>query len=302
MSEPSSAASLRGLAFIALAAVSWGTTGSVSTLLLERAGATPTVVGAARMIIAAVVLVIAARLQGPLRLAPADRLRCALLGVCMAAFQVTYFTAVARIGIALTALLAICSAPVMIAALAVVLLDERPGARLAVALATGVVGTALLVTPGGESLAATRSAAGVLLALGAGLSYALYVVIAKRAVSAAPPLAIAATTFVIAAALMAPAFLAQGTARQISLGWPGMLYLGVVATAGAYALYTTGLRAVSAAAAGVTSVLEPLTATLLGVLVFGERLGQAGTAGAILLLAALALVAVPARGARVTAS
>ena len=38
------------------------------------------------------------------------------------------------------------------------------------------------------------------------------------------------------------------------------------------------------------SLLEPLTATALGLLVFGERLGPLGVAGAALLLAALALL------------
>ena len=47
-----------------------------------------------------------------------------------------------------------------------------------------------------------------------------------------------------------------------------------------YALYTTGLRRVPASVAGVVTLLEPLTATLLGVLVFGERLGAAGVVGA----------------------
>jgi len=105
---------------------------------------------------------------------------------------------------------------------------------------------------------------GALLALGAGLSCAVCVVIAK-------------------AALALP-----GGGRQIVLGWPWLLYLGVVATAGAYVAYTIGLRDVSASAAGVISLLQPLTATLLGALLFGEDLGAGGLAGATLLFLSLA--------------
>jgi DME family drug/metabolite transporter len=47
---------------------------------------------------------------------------------------------------------------------------------------------------------------------------------------------------------------------------------------------------VPASTAGVATLLEPLTATLLGVLVFGERLGAAGAVGALLLFAALGLL------------
>ncbi len=50
-----------------------------------------------------------------------------------------------------------------------------------------------------------------------------------------------------------------------------------------------------ASAAGVASLLEPLTATLLGVILFGERLGVAGRAGAVLLLGALVLLVLAER-------
>jgi DME family drug/metabolite transporter len=298
MSTASSPAHLRGLACIALASVSWGTTGSVTALLVARAEATPLVIGATRMAVGAALLLVAARwLAGPLRPAPGDGWRCVALGACLAAFQATYFTAVTRAGIAVTALVAICSAPILIAALAAGLLGERPTRRLAAALVLGVGGTALLVAA--APLAATtapRPWSGVALALGAGLSYALYVVLAKAAVARTPPLRLAALTFAVAAVLMAPAFGTPGTARQLALGWPGLLYLGTVTTAGAYALYTAGLRHVPASAAGVASLLEPLTATLAGVLLFGERLGAAGWVGAGLLLAALGLVAAAERG------
>src|SRR5438093_759166 len=203
MSATSSPARVRGLGLIALAAVSWGTTGSVTTLLVTRAEATPLVVGAARVLVAAVLLLAAARasrwrragVTGGLWPAAGDVWRCVALGACMAAFQATYFTAVTPAGIAVTA----------------------------------------------------------------------------------------------------PALATPGAGRQLALGWPWLLYLGAVTTAGAYALYTAGLRHVPASAAGVASLLEPLTATLLGVILFGERLGVAGWAGAVLLLGALVLLVLAER-------
>ena len=183
MSAASSPERLRGLGLIALAAVSWGTTGSVTTLLVSRASATPLLVGAARMLTGAVLLLAAARLvEGAIRPAPGEAWRCLALGACMALFQATYFTAVTRVGIAVTALVAICSAPIMIAALATALLGERPTRGLVVALVLGVAGTALLVAAPVATPTAPRPLSGVLLALVAGLAYALYVVIAKAAV------------------------------------------------------------------------------------------------------------------------
>ncbi len=302
-SRPVSAASrpapLRGLLLICAAAVSWGTTGSVTTLLVAHAGAGPLMIGAVRMLVAAPLLLLAARvLSGPLRIAREDRWRCVAMGVAMAAFQASYFTAVTMTGIAIAALIAICSAPLMIAGLAWLCLGERPTARIGVALALGVTGTALLIAgPRGWADLSPRFVGGVGLALAAGGSYGAYVVVAKAALARTAPLPLAGVNFAIAALALAPALTAAGTGRQIALGWPWLLYLGAVTTAGAYAIYTIGLRDVSASVTGIASLLEPLTATILGVAVFGERLGVAGAFGAVLVFAALALLVRPAAAA-----
>ncbi len=293
-----------GLVLIGLAAVSWGTTGSVMTVLAERAAASPLLVGAARLWIAAVLLVSvvagAARTAsavGGLRkkrfLASADVWRCVAMGACMAGYQAAYFTAVTLSGIAVAALIAICSAPLMIAVMAPVALGERLGGRVRLALTLGVIGTALLiVVPGGSLDLSPRFVAGALLALAAGLAYALYVVLAKATLARMAPLPLTALTFTAGAVLLTPALLwTEAPLRQLTLGWPWLLYLGAVATAAAYAIYSVGLRGVPAAVAGIVTLLEPLTATLLGVLVFGERLGSTGIVGALLLLSALGLLA-----------
>lgn len=281
-----------GLVLIALAAVSWGTTGSVSTVLATRAAAEPLLIGAARMIVAAVILLGAARATaGHVTIARGDRPRCLAAGACMAAYQVAYFTAVTMTGISVAALVAICSAPVMIAALAAPFLGERLTGRTAAALGLGVAGTALLVagpTAGGSP---ARFVGGTLLALAAGLAYALYAVVTKAGLARTAPMPLAAATFAVAALALLPTLIwTEHPLTQAALGWPWLLYLGAVATAGAYALYTAGLRTVPASVAGIVTLLEPLTATLLGVLAFGERLGLSGATGAGLLLAAIALL------------
>jgi len=292
VSAPSSPARLRGLALIGLAAVSWGTTGSVTNVLIAEAGATPSVIAACRMLIAAPLLLAAAgccaRSPG---IARADRWRCVALGVCMAAFQVTYFNAVPRAGIAIAALIAICGAPLLITVLAAALLGERVTARAAVALVLGVTGTALLIVgPRTTADLSARFVTGVLLAVAASFGYALYVVLAKATLTHVAPLPAAGATFTVAALVLAPLLASDGVGRQLALGWPWLVYLGAVTTAGAYAIYSLGLRDVPASAAGVASLAEPLTAVLLGVFVFGERLGAIGVLGAALLFAALILL------------
>jgi DME family drug/metabolite transporter len=160
-----------------------------------------------------------------------------------------------------------------------------------------VAGTALLVIgPRGLGEAAGHFGLGALLALGAGVSYAVYAVAAKGLLARVAPLAVAAITFALAALFLAPALLGEATAgRAVATGWPLLLYLGLGPTAVAYVLFTAGLGRVPATVAGIVSLLEPLTATTLGLLVFGERLGPVGVTGATLLLAALALLTLARR-------
>src|ERR1700730_19004265 len=130
---------LLGLVLVALAACSWGTTGSAMTLLAREGTSSPFLVGWARMAGAAPCLLLATAVLRPPapgegRWSLLDVALTALLGVTMAAYQVCYFWAVPRTGVALTALLAICSAPLMIAAGAALMLRERPSPATAAAL------------------------------------------------------------------------------------------------------------------------------------------------------------------------
>jgi DME family drug/metabolite transporter len=273
------------------------------TLLARDGTPSPLLVGWARMAGAAPCLFLAVVLTRPrsaraVGLAvggwpPLDWAKAALLGAAMAAYQLCYFWAVPRTGVALTALLAICSAPILITAGAALTLNERPGRSALAALVLAVGGTAMiLVGPRAAGGAPRDFAAGAVSAIGAGLSYAVYAVTAKGLLRRAAPLPLAAVTFTLAALLLTPLLtLERDAGAQLAAGWPLLLYLGIVPTAAAYVIFGAGLRRVTATAAGTATLLEPLTAAALGVLVFGERLGAVGWAGAALLLAALALLA-----------
>ena len=289
---------LLGLVLVCLAAVSWGTTGSVMILLTRDGTPSPLLVGWARMAVAAPCLLLAIALakspaRAPRNWRPRDWTKAALLGAAMAAYQLCYFWAVPRTGVALTALFAICSAPILIAAGAALWLKERPTPAARLALLLAVAGTAMVLAgPRADGAAPVGFAAGALAALGAGLSYAVYAVTAKGLLRRIAPLPLAALTFTLAAVLLTPVVvLEHGAAAQLVKGWPLFLYLGVVPTAVAYVVFGAGLRRVTATAAGIATLLEPLTAAALGVLVFGERLGTVGWAGAALLLGALGLLA-----------
>jgi DME family drug/metabolite transporter len=279
-----------GHLLIALAALTWGTTGATMALVARVAPLSPLLVGFFRVAIAAPALLLAARaLGGPLALPRrGDRACLVAAGLAMGAFQVCYFLGVARTSVAVGSLVAICSAPLWIALLAAAWLGERVTRRTGAALGAGVLGAGLL-TAGPHGLAAAPAGflGGVLLALGAGLCYALYAVLVKAAMTRLAPLTVAALTFAVAATALAPLLLVLPVAGSAA-AWPWLAYLGLVPTALAYVLYVLGLRGTPVTVAGVLTLVEPLTAATIGVLGFGNRLGAAGMLGALLLLGAVA--------------
>jgi len=131
------------------------------TLLAREAQAGPLLVGFARMAVAAPCLLLAARFrERSWRLSGRrDALGILATGACMSAYQVFYFSAVPLTGVAVTALLAICSSPLMIAGLAALFLGERLTPKVYAALAMGVVGTGLLPEVVADSLQQIRRGA-----------------------------------------------------------------------------------------------------------------------------------------------
>ena len=91
------------------------------------------------------------------------------------------------------------------------------------------------------------------------------------------------------ALLLTPVALVAGlrfTTDPVALGV--LLYLGLVPSALAYALFFTGMRTVPGAVASIVTLLEPLTATALATAFLGERLAPGALAGGLLVLAAVA--------------
>jgi drug/metabolite transporter, DME family len=273
------------LAIIGAAAL-WGTTGTAQDL--ADIGASPVVVGVARIVVGGVALGAVAGWQGgPRGHGPRAPLVAGALAV--AAYQACFFSAVDRVGVAVGTLVAIGSAPVFTGIVAFASGGERPARRWYPATGMAVVGCALLLAPGGDS---DLDRAGLLLALGAGLAYAVYTVAAKVVLDAGVPGSrVMATMFLGGALILSPALLVADTSGLLSRrGLIMILWLGLVATALAYLLFSIGLRRLRTSTVATLSLTEPLTAALLGVLVLDERLGGLAEIGAAVLLAGLVVM------------
>ncbi|WP_131105463.1 DMT family transporter [Ornithinimicrobium sufpigmenti] len=275
---------------VLVAATLFGTTGTAQALGAE--GATPLGVGAVRLVIGGLGLLMVLPLVGGRR-SEAIRLwrtpAGVAMGVCTALYQVSFFAAVQQAGVAIGTLAAIGSGPVLAGLLARFLLGERP--RLSWVLATGLclVGLTLLVTGGGGTRQVDLG--GVALALLAGLSYAGYTVLAKGQLSAGhEPSTVMAAAFGLGGLLLVPLLVTQPTAWLLDpRGLATATHLGLVTTTLAYLLFARGLAELPAGPVTTLMLAEPVVATTLGVVVLDERLTLISTAGVGLLLLGLVL-------------
>lgn len=270
------------------ASVLWGTAGTAGLLV----SADSVALAAARLVIggAALALVAGAGLWKAVR--PG-----LLLGaVAVAAYQLCFFAAVGRTGVAIGTVVAIGSGPVFTGLLSWVLHGRRPTRRWSAATAAAICGCAALIVGGGAE-AGAQVVSGIVLALVGGLLYAFYAVTAARAIGqGGQSNAVMGVMFGGAALIMLPVLAVSGVAW---MGEPrallAVLYLGLGTTALSYFLYGRGLRTTPVATAATLSLAEPAVAALLGLVVLGERLAPVSIAGLVLLGLSLVAVAVPER-------
>jgi len=286
------------------AAVLFGTTGTAQALGPDIE---PLAVGSARIVVGAALLALAALAAGraggrsPASLGVGDRRFVLAAGLFVAVYQASFFAAVADTGVAVGTVVALGSAPAFTGLFSRVFAGERLERRWFAATGLACAGVALL-TLGGSS-GGELSVPGVGLALAAGAGYAGYAVIGKHLLDrGGTPEGVMAAVFCAGALALLPAlfFVDSGdllTADGLALA----AYLGVVTTALAYVLFAKGLQRIGASDTATLTLAEPVTALALGVLVLGERPGPEAVAGAGLVLAGLALLAVRVDRRRVRA-
>lgn len=279
----------RGIWLILLAAVLWGTTGTSQALMPDAKS--PLVVGALRLLVGGTSLVLLSFFRGSLRLRGMPLPLILLDGVCVALYQVFFFWAVLRTGVAAGTIVAIGSSPIFAGLLDWVFRGQRPGSRWYLSTVVAIFGCALLVPSSGN---VKIDMVGIGLALAAGLAYATYTLIAKIILPGQSSENVTALVFSVGALLLLPLlFFADLSWLAQTRGWLPVVHLGVIATALSYWLFTRGLQVVPISTAVTLSLAEPMTAGLLGVVVVGERLSLPAWCGLLMILAALIILIVP---------
>ncbi|CAN7617019.1 DMT family transporter [Acidovorax sp. LjRoot129] len=191
--------------------------------------------------------------------------------------------------------------PAAAALFSTLLLGERPGARLMVAIALATLGVmAVAFTPEagtGPAAGATRLT-GIALVLAAVACEAVFILANKRLSRPIPALAM--STLMSAGGLvlsLLPAWwLARGSGAASLIATPapalwGVLYYAWVPTVGGFLLWYAGSACTSGVRASLATVWLPVSALLLSVVVLGESVRAWQWAGLGCVLVAMVLAA-----------
>lgn len=203
--------------------------------------------------------------------------------VSVVLFTVCYFSCQEICSLAVASIL-LYTAPAIVVVLSALLWREPVTKKKLLALGLTLVGCALVC--GVFSGALTVTGGGIALGLGAGFFYALYSIFGRYALAHYGPMTVTVWTFVFAGvaslALVHPGELAALAQPSLALTAVGLV---VCSTVLPYILYTRGLARVEAGKASILASLEPVVASVAGVVLFGEPMSPLTAAGIVCVLA-----------------
>ncbi|MED4752669.1 DMT family transporter [Brevibacillus choshinensis] len=185
------------------------------------------------------------------------------------------------------------ASPAFIAIFAVWLLKESINWKQLAGILLATVGV-LVVIGVPDQADAESSLTGNLILLVAAVSWGLYTVLSKKATQTYSSLAV--TTYVALFGLIftSPIMVWELSATPISWKfgweiWAGVLYIGIISTAGAFYLWNKGFELMHAGSGAGFFFVQPIVGACLGWLLLHEHLGVSFFAGAIFIFLGVAL-------------
>ncbi|MBB3192556.1 EamA family transporter [Halomonas cerina] len=279
-------------AFVVMAALCWGLSGGIGGMLMAD-GWDPLVVSFYRGAIGLVFVVVWLALR-PHNSGLASRplwFWSVIAGLGVAGNFTFYFVSIAKGSVAVAATLMYC-APVFVFLVSFALRLERPTTLKWAAIAMVILGIVLLtriydIQPGGVT------PIGVAAGLLAGLSYAVFIFGFKYAAPHGSPQAILVMAFAVLAGILVWLGDADQTLAVLSASsWPLFALLGVLGAGVSFILYIVGLNHTAPAVAAIVAMVEPVTASLFGVVVLDERLVAIQLVGMGLILVTVTVLSV----------
>lgn len=184
------------------------------------------------------------------------------------------------------------STPAFMVIFARLLLKEQLTIKKGISVCLATIGVYLIVGVNHVNLSSKLGGVSLLIAA---LTWALMSVLVKRVPSDYSPIVVTTYSILVALIVLTPFVL--GRLHSINTSqlthptiWGGVLYLGIVSTAGGFLLWNRGLQMLNASSGGLFFFFQPVVGTLLGWLILGEKIGVTFWLGSILILSGVLFV------------
>ncbi|MDN0113262.1 DMT family transporter [Yersinia intermedia] len=287
-----------GMVGVLIAAILWGTTGTAATFA-------PAVSAVA---IGAVAMGFGGLLQAMIAAGSITRYidkllqqwRLLLIGVsAVAIYPLAFYASMHLAGVTVGTVISIGSAPLLSAFIEYGLEGQKLTVRWMLGAILGVAGMILLSmaeSTGHDTLAQSSNVMfGVILGLLAGFTYALYSWAARRMMQQGLPSKTAmGAIFGLGGMLLMPVLFVTGAPLLASWSNAAVgIYMALVPMFIGYICYGYGLARITASMATTITLIEPVVAAILAVIIVGERLPVMGWVGIGLVVACLIFITVP---------
>ncbi|MFD2922190.1 DMT family transporter [Halobacillus naozhouensis] len=288
------------LLFIGAGASLWGII-SVFVTYLYEIGFTPTQVVTMRVLSATLFLIVYALFKNRqlLKIKISDCKYFVGTGIfSIILFNWCLFSAIEETSVSIATIL-LYTAPAFVTLFSRLIFKESLTTRKVAALLITIVGCSFVIgiLPNANG---STSLYGLILGLGSGLFYALYSVFGKIALRKYKSLTVTVYTFLFATVAITPF---SGLWSIIPLFsdltvWIYIIGLGFLSTMLPFIFYTKGLNTVESSQASIIATIEPVVATLVGFLIFHEKLNLWQYLGIVMVIAAVIIVQESRKGSK----
>lgn len=280
----------RGVILVVLAAIFWGISGIIADILMNN-GWNPIVISFYRGAIGLLFFFVwfLFRFKKNWTFSPPLYIWSLLAGVGVAGNFTFYFLSIQASSVAVAATL-MYTAPVFVLITSFLLRLER-STWFKWGCIIGVLSGIILLTGAYNTDAISVSFLGASTGLASAISYALFIFAFKKASAIGKPqliLTIAFLSFCLVLFLFIDNQEAVAVLASPDLGW--FFLLGIVGAGISFILYLIGIRLTTAATASMVAMVEPVTASLLGVLLLGNSLTIIQVLGMVVILITITIL------------
>jgi len=280
-----------GAIFLSLAASIWGAMYVVVKVVVEVVP--PLELVWMRYLIAVIALgIIGIMMRQSWKIAKKDWLIIFLVGligntISIVTQEMGTMLSTAQMGAIITA-----TTPAFMVVFARLILKENITLKKCLSIALATIGVGIVV--GNGQIDVTQQLGGLYLLLAA-LTWALMSVFVKKVPSHYSQIVVTTYTSMIAVMLLTPFVLPRlknldlASVLQPTISG-GLLYLGIISTAGGFLLWNKGLQLMNASSGGLFFFFQPIVGTFLGWLLLGETIGLSFWIGSLLIFSGVFIV------------